>query len=72
MVGSLEHGDQWHATEVIVETKPGNYTAFYNDVYDCIVHHTHPPVNPEDALNVIRIIEASKKSNQERRTVLLT
>ena len=55
--------------KVIVETKPGNYAAFYNDVYDCIVHHTHPPVNPEDALNVIRIIEASKKSNQERRTV---
>ena len=57
--------------KVIVETKPGNYSAFYIDVYDCIVHHTHPPVKAEDALNVIRIIEAAKKSNRERRTVVL-
>jgi scyllo-inositol 2-dehydrogenase (NADP+) len=56
---------------VIVETKPGNYPAFYNDVYDCIVHHTNPPVNPEDALNVIRIIEAAKRSNEERRTITM-
>ena len=41
---------------VIVETKPGNYGAFYDDVYDCIVHRTNPPVKPEEALNVIRII----------------
>jgi scyllo-inositol 2-dehydrogenase (NADP+) len=56
---------------VVVETKPGNYSTFYDDVYDCIVHHTHPPVQPEDALNVIRIIEAARKSNQERRTITL-
>jgi predicted dehydrogenase len=57
--------------KVIVETKPGNYGAFYNNVYDCIIHHTNPPVRPEEALNVIRIIEAAKRSNQERRTVSL-
>ena len=62
------HGIQ---KRVVVETKPGNYVAFYNDVYDCIVHHTNPPVQPEDALNVIRIIEAALKSNQERRTVAI-
>ena len=56
---------------VIVETKPGNYGAFYDDVYDCIVHRTNPPVKPEEALNVIRIIEAAKKSNDERRTIPL-
>jgi len=57
--------------KVIVETKLGNYGAFYNDVYDCIVHRTNPPIDPVDALNVIRIIEAAKKSNDERRTVSL-
>jgi scyllo-inositol 2-dehydrogenase (NADP+) len=57
---------------VIVETKPGNYGAFYDGVYDCIVHRTNPPVKPEEALNVIRIIEAAKRSNQERRTVLVS
>jgi scyllo-inositol 2-dehydrogenase (NADP+) len=57
--------------KVIVETKPGNYSAFYTDVYDCIVHHTKPPVDPEDALNVIRIIEAAKRSDKEHRTVIL-
>jgi scyllo-inositol 2-dehydrogenase (NADP+) len=54
---------------VVVETKPGNYSAFYDGVYDCIVHHANPPVLPEEALNVIRIIEAAKRSNKERRTV---
>jgi scyllo-inositol 2-dehydrogenase (NADP+) len=56
---------------VVVETRPGNYSEFYIDVYDCIVHHTHPPVKPEEALNVIRIIEAAKRSNDERRTIPL-
>ncbi len=56
---------------VVVETKPGNYGTFYEGVYDCIVHHTDPPVRPEEALNVIRIIEAAKKSNEERRTIVL-
>jgi scyllo-inositol 2-dehydrogenase (NADP+) len=55
--------------KVVVETKPGNYGAFYVDVYDCIVHNTKPPVEPVDALNVIRIIEAAKRSNEERRTI---
>ena len=54
---------------VVVETRPGNYSAFYDGVYDCIVHHADPPVRPEEALNVIRIIEAAKRSNQERRTM---
>jgi predicted dehydrogenase len=57
--------------KVIVETKPGNYSAFYDGVYDCIVHRTNPPVKAEEALNVIRIIEAAKRSNQERRTIPL-
>ena len=57
--------------KVIVETRPGNYDAFYDGVYDCIVHRTNPPVKPEEALNVIRIIEAAKRSNDERRTIPL-
>jgi scyllo-inositol 2-dehydrogenase (NADP+) len=56
---------------VVVESKAGNYSAFYDNVYDCIVHRTNPPVNPEDSVNVIRIIEAAKRSNQERRTIVL-
>jgi predicted dehydrogenase len=55
--------------KVIIETRPGNYGAFYHDVYDCLVHHTNPPVKAEEALNVIRIIEAARRSSQERRTV---
>jgi scyllo-inositol 2-dehydrogenase (NADP+) len=55
--------------KVIIETKPGNYGAFYNDVYDCIVHRTKPPVTLEEALNLMRIIEATKQSNEERKTI---
>ena len=52
-----------------VETLPGNYMAFYDNLYDCIAHSGEIAVKPEEGLNVIRIIEAAKKSDAEGRTV---
>ena len=55
-----------------VETLPGNYTAFYDNLYDCIAHNGEIAVRPEEAADVIRIIEAATKSDAEKRTVCLS
>jgi scyllo-inositol 2-dehydrogenase (NADP+) len=54
-----------------VETLPGNYMAFYNNLYDCIARSGEIAVKPEEATDVIRIIEAAQKSDTEGRTVRL-
>jgi scyllo-inositol 2-dehydrogenase (NADP+) len=54
-----------------IETKPGNYGAFYDNVFEHLSQGKELAVKAEEALNVIRIIDVAKKSNQERRTVPL-
>jgi predicted dehydrogenase len=54
-----------------VETKPGNYSAFYDSVYNRITAGTPLAVTPQEALNVIRVIEAAKRSDQTKQTVFL-
>ncbi len=51
-----------------IETIPGNYGAFYNNIYDVIVHGKELAVKPEEAINVIRVIEMALKSNKTKRT----
>jgi scyllo-inositol 2-dehydrogenase (NADP+) len=54
-----------------VETLPGNYSAFYDNVYSSIVEGDKPAVPPEEGANVIRVIEAARRSNRERKTIEL-
>ena len=54
-----------------LQTLPGNYSAFYDGVADCLQKGTQPPVEPEEAVNVIRVIDAVKQSNGERKTIEL-
>ncbi len=54
-----------------VETIPGNYGLFYSNLYEVIRHNAKALVQPSEALNVIRIIEAAIKSNKEHSTVFL-
>ncbi len=53
------------------ETLPGNYCAFYDNIYDHIVHGKELVVKPEEALNVIRIIDAAQKSNAQQKTITI-
>ena len=53
------------------ETLPGNYSAFYDNVFNCIAHGTELAVKPEDALDVIRIIDAVKKSSAQQKTIMV-
>lgn len=54
-----------------IETLPGNYNKFYNNVYKAIMGDEELAVKPGEALDVIRIIEMAIKSNREGRSVEL-
>jgi len=49
-----------------METIPGNYHAFYDNLYEAIREGKELAVKPEEALNVIRIIEAAIASNRDK------
>jgi predicted dehydrogenase len=54
-----------------IETIPGNYAAFYENVYDAIVNGKELAVKPEEALNTTRIIEAAIESGRTKSEVHL-
>jgi scyllo-inositol 2-dehydrogenase (NADP+) len=57
--------------EQLVETIPGNYNIFYDNLFNAIRNGTELFVKPEEAVEVLKILEACLKSNREKRTVLL-
>lgn len=52
-----------------VETIPGNYMAFYDSVYEAIAGGRAPAVTAREALAVVEVIDAVRRSNAERRTI---
>ncbi|HSG68179.1 MAG TPA: Gfo/Idh/MocA family oxidoreductase [Bacteroidales bacterium] len=52
------------AREKQVETLPGNYMAFYDNVYGSLVKNNTQSVTPEEARNVIFIIEKAFESRK--------
>ncbi|QHT66581.1 oxidoreductase [Rhodocytophaga rosea] len=61
-VGSL------HVTGT-VETQPGSYLAFYENIFQAITAGASLAVQPEQAMQVIQIIEAAIESNRLGKTV---
>jgi scyllo-inositol 2-dehydrogenase (NADP+) len=55
------HGQQFYGN---IETDPGNYMGFYDNVHDVITKGAEQAVRPEEASNVIRIIELAFESNK--------
>ena len=47
-----------------IETIAGNYSSYYDNIYDVICNRAELEVLPEQALNVISIIEAAKESSR--------
>jgi scyllo-inositol 2-dehydrogenase (NADP+) len=62
------HGQQFYGT---IETEPGNYMGFYDNVYEVITRGAELAVKPEEARNVIRIIELAFDSNKKGAIVKL-
>jgi predicted dehydrogenase len=54
-----------------IETIPGDYAAFYENVYDAIINGKELAVKPEEALNTTRIIEAAIESGRTKSEVHL-
>jgi scyllo-inositol 2-dehydrogenase (NADP+) len=52
-----------------VETIPGNYNTFYDNIYDSLTENIPPIVQGEDALKVIQVIEAAIESNELRKVI---
>ena len=60
-----------HIKEERIETLRGNCADFYIDLQNAILNKQDPPVNPESAKNVIKMIEKAIQSDQEKRAVTL-
>ena len=52
-----------------METVPGNYQAYYDNLFDVIRKGKTLAVKPEQAMMVIQLIEAAIKSSQTRRSI---
>lgn len=80
-VGDLPNTEDWggegpedwgrlHASQVRkIPSVPGDYPAFYRELAGAIREGGLPPVSPEDARNVIRMIELCERSHEEKRWV---
>ncbi len=55
-----------------IETVAGCYIDFYSNIFDAITRGSDLTVRPEEALNVIRIIEAAYRSSAGRQLVSFT
>ena len=49
-----------------VKSEAGNYVGFYENVYKAIIGEAELEVKPEQARNVIRVIELAMQSHKER------
>lgn len=54
-----------------VETLPGNYTHFYDNIYQVICEGAELLVKPKTAVQCIRLIETAMQSSREKRTIAL-
>lgn len=52
-----------------IKTLKGNYANFYKDLREAIVNKQDPPVDPESAKNVIKIIERAIESNRSKKSI---
>ncbi|GAM61364.1 dehydrogenase [Vibrio ishigakensis] len=55
--------------ESVIETEKGGYEVFYQQVANAIRNGSSLPVTAEQALDIIRIIEAAYESSSQRRTI---
>jgi scyllo-inositol 2-dehydrogenase (NADP+) len=54
-----------------VESEPGNYLEFYNNVYDVLTKKAPMAIKPAEARNVIRIIELARESSVKNKEVIV-
>jgi predicted dehydrogenase len=55
--------------ERLVESERGNYPFLYQNLYNVLTRGESPAVTPQQARDVIRVIEAAQQSHDERRVI---
>ena len=55
----------------IVRTLPGNYGVYYEKIYQSMMHGATPPVTADEAIQVMRVLEAAWKSHETHTVVRL-
>jgi scyllo-inositol 2-dehydrogenase (NADP+) len=71
MWGKINTTFQGEELQGTLRTKPGNYLAYYDNVYEAIRNNQALQVSAEQARDVIRIIEAAYQSSREGQVVNL-
>ncbi|MEN8158115.1 MAG: Gfo/Idh/MocA family oxidoreductase [Bacteroidota bacterium] len=69
--GKINTGSGSSRIEGPYPTIPGNYMAFYDNLYDAVIHGKPVAVHPKEAMDVIRIIEAAYESSRKGQSVSL-
>lgn len=69
MHGKLVYYKEGERNELSFPSIAGDYTGFYQNIYDTLQKKAALKVQPEEARNVIRIIEMAMESNQERKEI---
>ena len=62
--GLITLDDEYEDYDGMVETVPGNYMAFYDNVHAVLSEGAVPAISPRDARNVIRLIELARESSE--------
>ena len=68
--GTLYYEEDGEDIEELVETVPGNYNIFYDNVARAILDGKPLPVQPEETVEVLRIQEDCLQSSREKRTII--
>lgn len=62
--GLITLDDENEDFDGVLETVPGNYSGFYENVYDVLVKSSEKAVKPREARSVIRLIELALESSK--------
>jgi predicted dehydrogenase len=54
-----------------IETRAGNYPAYYENIHHCLRNDARLEVTAEQAASVIKIIEAARKSFEDKKEILI-
>lgn len=69
--GTLVYTENEEYIEELVETIPGDYRIFYDNLFEVIRNKKQLLVKPEEALAVLEILEACLLSDKEKRTIVI-
>ncbi|MEG9295595.1 oxidoreductase [Mangrovibacillus sp. Mu-81] len=69
--GTLSLLEEEEVNKVKLPSEKGDYTQYYQGIFEAVRNNQPIPVRAEEALDVIEIIEACKKSSAENKSIYL-